>query len=321
MNRSPRFRSDAFTLVELLVVIAIIGVLVALLLPAVQAAREAARRTQCVNHLKQLALGCLNHESTYKHLPTGGWNWYWSGDPDRGFNQRQPGGWSYNVLPFIEQPALHALGAGQSVAAKKVDIAKRGGTALKLFYCPTRRSPRAYPNNYDTCNSNPITSAARTDYAANTGVNQTVWWNAPNSGDPSFADAPGFSYPAIDADGVIFALSIVPLSQITDGTSNTYLLGEKFLNADHWVDGQEGTDNNPLYSGFDWDWQRWAGNGLVRDRKGLSDWLSFGGSHPGVVNFAFCDGSVRGISYSITVTNHTRLCNRWDGEVIDSSGF
>src|SRR5690349_21627560 len=109
---SPLRRSCqvGFTLVELLVVIAIIGVLVALLLPAVQAAREAARRTQCANHLEQLSLGALLHEDTHQHLPTGGWNWYWSGDPDRGFDRRQPGGWSYTVLPFIEQKALHDLG-------------------------------------------------------------------------------------------------------------------------------------------------------------------------------------------------------------------
>ena len=70
---------------ELLVVIAIIGVLVALLLPAIQAAREAARRNQCMSQIKQLALGCLNTHDTQKHFPTGGWGWGWVGDPDRGF--------------------------------------------------------------------------------------------------------------------------------------------------------------------------------------------------------------------------------------------
>src|SRR4051812_22680085 len=86
-----------FTLVELLVVIAIIGILVALLLPAVQAAREAARRSECENHLKQLSLGCLLHKDTQKFLPSVGWGYAWVGDPDLGFGKTQPGGWHFNI--------------------------------------------------------------------------------------------------------------------------------------------------------------------------------------------------------------------------------
>ena len=92
---------------ELLVVIAIIGVLVGLLLPAIQAAREAGRRLTCSSHLKQLALGMIVHENSLKFFPTGGWGCQWTGDADRGFDKRQPGGWTYNVLPFIEQRSLH----------------------------------------------------------------------------------------------------------------------------------------------------------------------------------------------------------------------
>src|SRR5580698_7987617 len=99
-----------FTLVELLVVIAIIGLLIALLLPAVQAAREAARRSQCVNNLKQMSLAWNNHVAATRFMPTGGWGWTWTGDADRGFGLSQPGGWTYNILPFMEESNLHDMG-------------------------------------------------------------------------------------------------------------------------------------------------------------------------------------------------------------------
>ena len=106
-------QSAGFTLVELLVVITIIGILIALLLPAVQAAREAARRLQCSNQLKQIGIACLNHEQQQGFLPTGGWSGGWLGDPDRGFDGHQPGSWLYNILPYMEMSGLHDLGDGQ----------------------------------------------------------------------------------------------------------------------------------------------------------------------------------------------------------------
>ncbi len=101
-----------FTLVELLVVIAIIGILVAVLLPAINSAREAARRTQCLDNLKNIGLAANNHVSTHSFFMTGGWGWSWTGDPDRGFNERQPGGWLYNLMPFLDEGALHDRGKG-----------------------------------------------------------------------------------------------------------------------------------------------------------------------------------------------------------------
>src|SRR5262245_41163640 len=92
-----------FTLVELLVVVAIIGILVALLLPAIQSARESARKAQCADNIKNLTLAALNHHDVIRHFPTGGWGWSWVGDPDRGFGKDQTGGWMFNILPFIEE--------------------------------------------------------------------------------------------------------------------------------------------------------------------------------------------------------------------------
>ncbi len=121
-------------------VITIIGILIALLLPAVQAAREAARRMQCKNHLKQLALGCLNHEETHGFFPTGGWGCMWRPDPDRGFGLRQPGGWAFSILPYIEQSALHDLGAGCSDSEKRqIYFPQRSATPLEILSCPSRR--------------------------------------------------------------------------------------------------------------------------------------------------------------------------------------
>ena len=135
-----------FTLVELLVVITIIGILISLLLPAVQAAREAARRAQCNNNLKQLGLGLLNHESALKRFPTAGWYACHLGHPDLGAGYQQPGGWVFNLLPYMEQSGLYNLQAGKIGSALKAAASTMMSTPLSLMICPSRRQARAYPN-------------------------------------------------------------------------------------------------------------------------------------------------------------------------------
>ncbi len=143
MNRNDK---HGFTLVELLVVITIIGILIALLLPAVQAAREAARRTQCAKNVKEMALAAMNHEQANGYLPTGGWGYAWVGDPRYGFGVEQPGGFFYNILPFLEQHDLHDL----SLKASDDTSRNNAGltmiqTPLSLMSCPSRRQAAAFP--------------------------------------------------------------------------------------------------------------------------------------------------------------------------------
>ena len=138
-----------FTLVELLVVITIIGILMSLLLPAVQSARESARSVQCANNVKQLGLGAIQHLSVTGFFPSGGWGWSCAGDPDRGFGLKQPGGWLYSVLPFVDQKNLWSLGSGipsdSQTTAKQSAMSKQLTTPVALFYCPSRRSVALYP--------------------------------------------------------------------------------------------------------------------------------------------------------------------------------
>jgi prepilin-type N-terminal cleavage/methylation domain-containing protein len=324
-----------FTLVELLVVISIIGILVALLLPAVQSARESGRRTQCMNNLKQLTTAALAHESAHQFYPTGGWAWYWSGDPDRGNGQRQPGGWSFNILPFLGEQPLHDNGIGLSPTstAKKNALSLTAATPLNAFYCPTRRPARAYPNqlssSFQTCNTNGnVTMSARTDYAANAGTyfnskttGASIWWNLPDSGDPTFTDAinPPYQFPDTSGfDGIMFPVSTITNADITDGTTYTYMFGEKSLDPQHYTDGLQGQDNNPLYAGFDWDWSRWGAlSGTtstpyppMRDRVGNDLQYSYGSAHIDGLNMFTCDSSGHWTSYSIDPTLFAYMCSR-----------
>jgi hypothetical protein len=110
------------TLVEILVAISIIGVLMALMLPAVQAAREAARKVSCKNNLRQIGMVLQSHHAAYNRFPSNGWGFRWMGDPAGGPNAEQPGGWIYSLLPYLEQESLHRLGRGISGLEKEAQL-------------------------------------------------------------------------------------------------------------------------------------------------------------------------------------------------------
>jgi prepilin-type N-terminal cleavage/methylation domain-containing protein len=311
-----RKTSRGFTLVELLVVIAIIGILVALLLPAVQAAREAARRSQCQNHLKQISLGMLNHESTHGHFPVGGWSPRRSGDPDLGAGEDQPGGWPYNTMPFIEEQPLHQMGAGLVGAPRLQALAQRDQTPVAAYYCPSRRPARAYPINNRSFHSNgqggvvegSNTVAARTDYAMSVGdaacnydtTVSTCWDNRPerrlwwNTGVLWFAEmTAGAPAPNPISDrgnnqpNPPFESVLVELKHIIDGTSHTYLVGEAYQNPDGYDNASQPNNDWCAYNGSQDDKERSAGYHKGQNYLGHPPTQDTPGVNPTSLRFAF----------------------------------
>jgi prepilin-type N-terminal cleavage/methylation domain-containing protein/prepilin-type processing-associated H-X9-DG protein len=254
---------SGFTLVELLVVIAIIGILIALLLPAIQAAREAARRSQCKNNLKQAAMACINHESTHKIFPFGGWSFGWMGDPDQGIGPKQPGGWIYSSSPYLEEAELYNVGGGLAWDEKRKELANQMAHAISTYVCPSRRTAEpqpAYASNgvpYDggkiPKNSELPPRIAKTDYAINRGPGAPptstgggmpsetcLSSGGPFGGSPLYPNCDWHTsleyWQGVDPQtgqrrfkGISAFRIAATLGQITDGTSKTVLVGEKSM--------------------------------------------------------------------------------------------
>ena len=303
-----------FTLVELLVVIAIIGMLVGLLLPAVQQAREAARQMQCGNNLKQIGLACLNHESQMKYYPSAGWSCSWAGDPDRGFGKMQPGGWTFSLLPFLEQNALYQYASnGDRSNPDRAKITETHRTPLAVYLCPSRRACKIYPaGSPASSNCNTSDELAKGDYASNYGVTDAV----NTSGNPgSYANADkNTGWVTQNYDGVMISCSEITVGEIRDGTTNTYLVGEKNKNPDRY-EISCCCDDNGLFCGADPDNSRATKLPPLQDRQGIVPRQQFGSAHAGALGFVMCDGSVQRISYSIDLEVHQNLGSRADGKV------
>jgi prepilin-type N-terminal cleavage/methylation domain-containing protein/prepilin-type processing-associated H-X9-DG protein len=356
----PRRRCLGFTLVELLVVIAIIGVLVALLLPAVQAAREAARRGQCINQCKQIMLSMQNHLDAKKVFPSGGstpWpeiKFYTAGvgGPANG-PETQGLSWAFQILPYLEGQATYNIR----------DAKQMEETAISMYYCPSRRPPTkaALPNGatggfpylMDYAASVPMRSrgqvgdakfngwlikgAAAPDTA---GCGQDFWagggdhtFTAVNTGSVAY---PGYWGVIVRSDlhakqGVSKRwgwYNGIDTAKITDGTSNTMVIGEKFVppsiyggSADLdliWHDDKGWSD------GWDPDTLRSPICQLQPDReitKSGPNEISpagyrFGSAHSSGINTAFADGSVRHINYNVDLELFNRLGHRADDEVV-----
>ena len=348
-------RRAGFTLVELLVVIAIIGILVALLLPAVQAAREAARRMQCKNQLKQMGLACLLHEDAQGFFPSGGWGTRYNADPTRGYGEDQPGSWYYSVFAFLEENALRDLGKSEAPgsAAWQQAITQIVATPVGTFNCPSRRSIAVGVHTSGTLVPEfsflQGQQVAKGDYAGNSGDSRRHASVGNRAGESipapaSLAAANTFDWPNTTAlkitvgsslrenanyhNGVIGFHSEIKISQISDGTSKTYLVGEKFVAPVMYDDNttvvaREGYgDNQSMYAGFEWDNQRVAyrptNENYYQPNSGVETWqpsadtdddvmkryVSFGSAHSGGLNMVFCDGSVQTVSYDIDVDTH-----------------
>ena len=336
-----------FTLVELLIVISIIGVLVALLMPAVNAARESGRRAQCSNNLHQMALGCLQHEAKMQYLPTGGWGCLWGGEADRGFGVTQPAGWHYNILPFIDQVDLHDLDKGLSQpgdgplsnTARVNAGTKIAQTVVPLFLCPSRSKVKTAPDSYnhDFFNINPWPNIARSDYAANAGssfcANNTSGFPASYPTPPATTDWSQYTETinstSEPSTGVIFRASALSMALVKDGASYTYMIGERYLCPDAYNVGPYQENDQGWDQGYDFDTIRGTRLPPTQDRAGACGvqngggtvsgannqyMVIFGSAHAAGFHMAFCDGSVRKMNYSIDPTLHQQLGDRADGQ-------
>lgn len=306
-RRDPRRRLACGTrrgisLIEVLVVIGLVAILMALLIPAVQMAREAARRIECANHVKQIGLAFHNHHEQWNFFPTAGDGWgspptYINGTPAIG--DKQGAGWGFQILPYLEANEAWQGGSG-TTDTERQRIAV--GTPNSQFFCPSRRSPMTvtYSDFYISQGSNDPVTHALCDYASN------------NLDDGSGAiQCNAFGPP-------------VRLGDIIDGASSTLLVGEKQMNL--FFLGQTGrSDDNEGYSGGnDWDTMRNTGYPPAHDTNEETTergFASFGSSHPQGFNLGLVDGSVRFVAFTVDPDVFSRLGTRAEGQPVSSGEF
>ncbi len=239
--------------------------------------------------MKQIGLAAQNHHSAQKFFPTGGWGYHYVGDPNRGFDKRQPGGWIFNLLPFLEEKSIHDMGKGLSYGGNKTGALSKAlgqmmGMTCRTIMCPSRREdqglyPMAYAGEttqwYNVDQScmppgSPYPLVARSDYCINAG-DGSVYQNGTNVSSPTgVTDMDTYAFPNPNpcddptntgayCTGISYYRSTVPIRKVTDGLTFTYLVGEKFLYTDMYQSGLDGADNEFAYTGWDNDLYRTAG--------------------------------------------------------------
>jgi prepilin-type N-terminal cleavage/methylation domain-containing protein len=328
MRRSNLSLRSAFTLVELLVVVAIIGVLVALLLPAVQAARESARRMQCHNNLRQMALAVHTFEDTYKVFPSHGHNGtvnYVNGTPASVKSDPPQGaGVLFQILPYLELGNLYNNSDFNAVRAQPI----------KYYFCPTRRKPTTRLSSDTSSQRNALNDYAIPVWGASGGGINQQCWGLPNN-----------STYDVRHDSCIFVRAVNGQvgrpPDVTDGLSNTMMFGEKFVDVSRYTPPasnldppeqgatpQAGfTDNGYWGAITSWGTSRCTQGTPKRDARypssptNLAWWQMFGGPHPGGLSIALGDGSVRTLSWSVPGAVFQLVARKNDGLTLDISSF
>lgn len=311
MQYVNRNRQAGFTLVELLVVIAIIGVLVALLLPAVQAAREAARRMSCSNNMKQIGIAMHVYHDTILQFPFG-----WS---DRG------AGWSAMILPNVEQKNIYDTlqwAESNNWDSKNTPNYLACERVIPFYRCPSMAVAQHH-------NLNNIAQRVPASYR---GVASSTADCDDASGS---AKSPKRSMENIDLEGIFYGCSKTRFADITDGTTNTFMVGESYYDEkfsqngqamDFWYIGSPQIDPWRCTGGSSGtEFSEFCGSTGVpynaRKINGTSGYvkeLSFSSYHPSGAMFCLADGSVRFVSFSINYPTYQALGSRNGGELIGS---